>query len=555
MCPPCKFTLKVDSCCCQNRDQFVQNVKNTVTTTVDNNLCKVTVNIGNLPTCDEITSLNWGDNTSTAGVFTANSMPMHTYSTSGVYIISYLAVERNAQGQICFELLVKDTIRLSCANECRCGSFSGLYFRPSQGSVNQPKVCGDTLVIPCNPQFNPIVGGTFACLGTCPLPQSTVHWEIRPLSGTPLLASGNVSQANFSISLLPSYFTTPGLYQLTFTSTCGGNDCTPCRFIVRVLPATTVNFNQNLTGYFPFNGNANDVSPTLANGTSVNVTPTTALNGTLSAYSFNGTSSMIDATTNMRGVVDKVSVCAWVKTTETQRGMWVAGQYLGGSTPKGYLLSIGDITNSNGTIGLASFSGRVDVSNYYAAVSNSATKVNDGTWHCLVGTAGDGEWRIYVDGVLRGLQIGLTTPSIAPSNTAFTIGRHSDITNIANGSMWYNGSMDDVRVFSKVLTQCEIDSLCSIRIVSDITDINDRMRIVISPNPNLGTFTVELPEAAKSGMKFRITDLTGRTIQESQIDIGSKQQTVLANALSSGMYLLQVVSETKVLAVEKFVKQ
>jgi hypothetical protein len=79
--------------------------------------------------------------------------------------------------------------------------------------------------------------------------------------------------------------------------------------------------------------------------------------------------------------------------------------------------------------------------------------------------------------------------------------------------------------------------------------------IRILPNPNLGTFTLELPESAKIGTTFRITDLTGRLVLEQKTESGSAQQTVRAGALPSGLYFLQVVSDGKVLAVEKFVKQ
>lgn len=79
--------------------------------------------------------------------------------------------------------------------------------------------------------------------------------------------------------------------------------------------------------------------------------------------------------------------------------------------------------------------------------------------------------------------------------------------------------------------------------------------IRIFPNPNAGTFSVALPQSATPGMMFRITDLTSRLVQEQKTEPGSVQQTVQAGELPAGLYFLQVVSEGKVLAVEKFVKQ
>ncbi|MBK6993653.1 MAG: VCBS repeat-containing protein [Lewinellaceae bacterium] len=77
----------------------------------------------------------------------------------------------------------------------------------------------------------------------------------------------------------------------------------------------------------------------------------------------------------------------------------------------------------------------------------------------------------------------------------------------------------------------------------------------IFPNPNSGTFTVELPEPAKPGTFFRITDLAGRLAQEQKIELGNAHQTIRAEALPNGLYFLQVVLDDKVLAVDKFVKQ
>ena len=79
--------------------------------------------------------------------------------------------------------------------------------------------------------------------------------------------------------------------------------------------------------------------------------------------------------------------------------------------------------------------------------------------------------------------------------------------------------------------------------------------ILMAPNPNTGTFMVELPQPAGPGTLFKITDLTGRLLLEEQTVTSSERQIVHAGALPPGLYFLQVVAEGRVLAVEKFVKQ
>jgi hypothetical protein len=75
------------------------------------------------------------------------------------------------------------------------------------------------------------------------------------------------------------------------------------------------------------------------------------------------------------------------------------------------------------------------------------------------------------------------------------------------------------------------------------------------PNPNIGQVTVELSEPTHFGTKFQIIDLIGKLILEKSIETGSKVQTIEAQQLPEGLYFLQMISDGRVLAVEKFVKQ
>lgn len=84
---------------------------------------------------------------------------------------------------------------------------------------------------------------------------------------------------------------------------------------------------------------------------------------------------------------------------------------------------------------------------------------------------------------------------------------------------------------------------------------NGLMPLRLYPNPNPGLFTLELPIPATTGMRLRITDPTGRLLQDRPTEPGLAQQTIEANELPNGLYFLQVVQDGKVLGVERFVKQ
>ncbi len=122
-----------------------------------------------------------------------------------------------------------DDICLRPADTCICGSFTGMYYRPTQGGATLPKVCGDTLPVLCTPQFSPVLSGVYNCIGNCPT--SGIMWELRKAPNTPVLQSGLIG-STFSLPLLASYFTTSGNYELTLIPQCGSAICRSCKFTI-----------------------------------------------------------------------------------------------------------------------------------------------------------------------------------------------------------------------------------------------------------------------------------------------------------------------------------
>jgi Secretion system C-terminal sorting domain len=79
--------------------------------------------------------------------------------------------------------------------------------------------------------------------------------------------------------------------------------------------------------------------------------------------------------------------------------------------------------------------------------------------------------------------------------------------------------------------------------------------IIISPNPNLGLFTVEFSTPVLPQTTLRISDGAGRILIEKQMATNSRKQIIEAQTLQSGVYFVQVIVEGKIIAIEKFVKQ
>ncbi|MBK9110040.1 MAG: T9SS type A sorting domain-containing protein [Saprospiraceae bacterium] len=61
--------------------------------------------------------------------------------------------------------------------------------------------------------------------------------------------------------------------------------------------------------------------------------------------------------------------------------------------------------------------------------------------------------------------------------------------------------------------------------------------------------------SAITGMKFRIIDLTGRNVFEQQVIAGNPIQNINASSLRSGFYFLKLISDEKVIAIEKLIKE
>jgi PKD repeat protein len=238
----CKVTWVRESCdCCTTLEDFCERLENNVSLSVDNNLCKVTLNVGNLPPCDVIDWIDWDypNNQVQQGPFPPGSMPMHTYPAAGTYSVCYLAIERDTNGMICFEKLVCDTITVECPG-CYCGTFSNLFFPLNRAIFGSSAFCDaqEEITLACpTPGKSIQFTGLFQCAGpNCP-PTAPITWALYklPITSTTLPIASGSTQANpyFGISILPAWYATPGLYELRLVGHCGLQEC-PCIVRFRV---------------------------------------------------------------------------------------------------------------------------------------------------------------------------------------------------------------------------------------------------------------------------------------------------------------------------------
>ena len=201
-----------------------------------------------------------------------------------------------------------------------------------------------------------------------------------------------------------------------------------------------------LVGYWQLNGNANDASGQGNNGTIVGATATTDRFGTANmAMSFNGASYITLAENLLDGAVAG-TVEMWFK-----RGAWTESftTLLTKSNNIAWVynhIQISQNSNAN-TINLTISN------NISSTMTNVVTgNINQGEWYQIAMT-----WNgVVLVGYLNGIEIGRTNTAIAiPSDsTRFAIGRGA-----VNSNRYFNGSIDEVKIFNRALSDAEILSM------------------------------------------------------------------------------------------------
>ena len=217
------------------------------------------------------------------------------------------------------------------------------------------------------------------------------------------------------------------------------------------LPQTLQN---GLVGWWPFNGNAHDESGNGRNGT-VNgaILSNDRFGNNSSSYQFNGTSSYIQIPYTPSLTPTSGSVAAWIKVNGTFNNLQqiLFGQsfgrpqlYANSSYRCGYLSSAATSWRSTSSTGL----------NDFATVCGSSA-LDDSEWHLVVGTYTSTGLSIYIDGNLEG-SINTNLVQNQTITQPFYIGGFGPQ---AGNYQYFNGKIDDVAVWNRVLSSSEISCL------------------------------------------------------------------------------------------------
>ena len=239
------------------------------------------------------------------------------------------------------------------------------------------------------------------------------------------------------------------------TSGTTGNDYTSS-VIYRIMAEDGTTFqdwtvevvvDDGLLAYYPFTGNADDASGNDYHGTISGASPTSDRFGTPDdAYLFDGSTNYIDFPAPVELLNTAVSGFSF--------SAWIYSQGGDGTTPQNLFEATTATAGVNNEVYFEANMpapmrfGITDDSNGEHMVASQPLNLN--TWYYVVGTYDGAEQKIYIDGQL--------VASEAWTNT-FTINSNIQVGKDLQGGQYFNGIIDDIRIYNRAISQAEVTDL------------------------------------------------------------------------------------------------
>lgn len=205
-------------------------------------------------------------------------------------------------------------------------------------------------------------------------------------------------------------------------------------------------YAKEMAGYWRFDGNYRDSSGKSQHGTARgSTTLTTGIFG--QAASFNGTSDYVDFASTVLTAATNITVSAWVKTSNTTSSMGIFGS--GVKTGCNPSTQYFDLTGGKVYHNIGCGSSVISSGSYVAS-----------SWNHVLFTRDAGNLvRLYLNGSLVG------GPTNNSGGNAPSIGNEMIGASWIGGVMshYFNGQMDEVAIWNRVLTEVEVSILYQIQ--------------------------------------------------------------------------------------------
>lgn len=218
----------------------------------------------------------------------------------------------------------------------------------------------------------------------------------------------------------------------------------------------TSTLSNGLVAYYPFKGNANDLSGNNNNGIIYDAMLTTDRFGKQNkAYYFNGVSAHINIPDNsLFDLVGDFSISSWFKMDQyasAYNASMLISKHDGDIGDDGFIYGIlNKYHNSNQFIVFGA-------NGIWGITPNPETYVGIGTWYNYIVTYNKarGSLKYYLNGVLVSSQY--ASIEMLPNDLDVTIGYSKS--SYGTYLDYFNGTIDDVRIYNRVLLKAEVKYL------------------------------------------------------------------------------------------------
>jgi hypothetical protein len=318
-----------------------------------------------------------------------------------------------------------------------------------------------------------------------------------------------------------------------------------------------INLTSGLLAYYPFNGDANDATGLGHNGTVYNgVLPTTDRTGAANkAYFFDGIDDYIDLgnAADLKRSNTDYSIAVWVNPasfSSSYQSMILSNR--GNSGQGSALALLGDL---NGAVNKGKVSNIVNNAGG-ASLIMGTTVLIPGTWYQIVVTykysGGDNNSvQIFVNcnREAASVQKNITDPGTLSTYIGF------EPSPACPPEYHYNGKIDDLRIYNRVLSDCEIQALCQLpadRMAAQTANSSAPLSgssFSFFPNPSSGS--IEIVGNVSEGDRYDIFDMTGKKLLS-----GNLNEKIDISSVPEGIYIINIIDKNgNIVKIDKIIKQ